>query len=203
MRSSTAWCNGCAPRAPFAPECFDTVPDPVLEASRFREAEPATAAVGQGPKHLGVHCMALFGKDRERNDRPRTPAPTAGVPKAVVYGLAGYAVLMTALAVYGLFFKVGSLPPEHPLSTIPDTFGEHAPASRKKVSQYHFKTDGELPANLRAELGREGQAFRGGREPVTPVTLRHEAGTVGGQQHLGRRRTVGREGGHPDRRCTQ
>ena len=75
-----ASCNGCAPRLPFAPECFDSLPDPVLEASRFREAEPATAAVGHGPEHLGVHCMALFGKDRERNDRPRTPAPESVVP---------------------------------------------------------------------------------------------------------------------------
>ncbi len=89
-----------------------------------------------------------------RINRGRRNEPSSGgIPKGVLFGLAAYALLMTALAVYGLAFKSGALPPEHPLSTIPDTFGEFEPATRKKVSLYRFKTDLPLPAELHAGLG--------------------------------------------------
>jgi hypothetical protein len=100
------------------------------------------------------------------DDRPRETTPEeepeprrgprltrVGVPAGVVYGLALYALVMTGLAVYGLVFKTPALPPDHPLSTIPDNFGEFPPADRKKTSAARFPLDGELPADQKAGLG--------------------------------------------------
>jgi len=75
---------------------------------------------------------------------------------------------MTLLAIYGLFLKSGDPPAGHPFENIPDTFGENDPASRKKVSLYRFKTDGPLPANLRAELGGKIDV---GQLEITPVRV--------------------------------
>ena len=96
------------------------------------------------------------------------PAAAGGIPKQVVYGLAGYAVLMTILALYGLLMKSSEVPPEHPLSTIPDSFGEFDPAQRKKLSLYRFKVDGPLPANQVAQLG--GKIEVGGLE-IEPLKI--------------------------------
>lgn len=99
----------------------------------------------------------------EEEEPPRKPAragrakpaaqPSGGVPKAVVYGLAVYAILVTLLAVYALFFMSGGdkLDAGHPLSTIPDNFGEFPATERKKVSQIR-NLDADLPANLRTGL---------------------------------------------------
>lgn len=74
---------------------------------------------------------------------------------------------MTLLAIYGLFIKSGEkLDPGHPLSTIPDSFGEFDPVSRKKVSQYKFPVDGELPANQMAGLGGKIEIGQLAIEPV-------------------------------------
>ncbi len=76
---------------------------------------------------------------------------------------------MTGLAVYGLFFKSSEqLDPGHPLSTIPDSFGEFDPVSRKKVQSYNFPVDGELPAAQRTSLG--GKVAIGQLE-VQPVRI--------------------------------
>src|SRR5205823_1660105 len=88
--------------------------------------------------------------------------------KGVVYGLAAYALIMTLLAVYGLFFKSGEkLDPGHPLSTIPDNFGEFPATERKKVSQFK-NLDGELPANLKAALGGKIEV---GQLEITPMQV--------------------------------
>jgi hypothetical protein len=94
-------------------------------------------------------------EDPRRGARPsRGTAPArGGVPAVVVYGLAVYALIMTGLAVYGLVFKSPELPPEHPLSTIPDNFGEFPPVDGKKTSAARFPLDGELPADQKAGLG--------------------------------------------------
>jgi hypothetical protein len=60
---------------------------------------------------------------------------------------------MTGLAVYGLAFKSAELPPDHPLSTIPDDFGEFPPADRKKVTASRAPVDGPLPEVQKATLG--------------------------------------------------
>ena len=80
-----------------------------------------------------------------------TPAPLpsqSGVPRTLFLAVVAYALIVTVFAVYGLFIKSSTkLPPDHPLSTIPDTFGEFDPASRKKVTQYKFPVDEALPPN--------------------------------------------------------
>ena len=97
-------------------------------------------------------------KQEEGEDRParrtRPPANEGGNPlfKIGFFILAPYALLITLLAVYGLFFK-SSVPSGHPLSTIPDNFGEFAPAERKKTGKLAFPVDGELPPELRVALG--------------------------------------------------
>ncbi|HUR54810.1 MAG TPA: hypothetical protein VMZ71_11810 [Gemmataceae bacterium] len=88
--------------------------------------------------------------------RPQPAAATGGISTGVFFAVAGYALVATALAVYGLFIKSGdATPPGHPLSTIPDTFGEFDPAQRKKVSKLSFPVDGELPPEQRVALGKK------------------------------------------------
>jgi hypothetical protein len=104
-----------------------------------------------------------------RGARSRTtPTPSTGIPKAAFFAVVGYAVLVTLAAIYGLFIKSGEkLDPGHPLSTIPDNFGEFDPVSRKKVSQLNqLKLDGELPANLKASLGGKIEVGQLEIEPV-------------------------------------
>ena len=101
-----------------------------------------------------------------------TPAPLGGekgkLPTALI-AVSVYALLATVVAVYGLFFKSGEkLEPGHPLSTVPDNFGEFDPATRKKVTLYRFNVDGELPPDQRAGLG--GQVTVGQME-VHPLRV--------------------------------
>jgi hypothetical protein len=144
------------PTAPAIPNPFvgfDAAPAPAPAAPKTptpppRAAEPAPLPLGEQPE------ADEPAPKPARAARGRRAAPASGAPKGLLYALAGYALLATALAVYGLFFKSGDgLTPGHPLSTIPDNFGEFDPASRKKVSQYKFPVDGELPAALKAGLG--------------------------------------------------
>jgi hypothetical protein len=60
---------------------------------------------------------------------------------------------MTALAVYGLLFTGDGAGSDHPLSTIPDNFGEFPPAERKKIGKSVVPIDGPLPADLKVALG--------------------------------------------------
>jgi len=87
----------------------------------------------------------------------------------LAYFLVLYAVLMTALAVYGWFFRTPvSTPAIHPLSTIPDNFGEFDPAKRNKVSQLNLDFDAPLPPDLRVALG---QALEIGQIRVHPIRV--------------------------------
>lgn len=90
---------------------------------------------------------------RATRSRPAASPSGGGAKNVVLFLLAGYALVATALAVYGLFFKSGDSSETHPLSTIPDNFGEFDPVSRKKVTQHKFRVDGELPAAQRAAIG--------------------------------------------------
>ncbi|MDY3560304.1 hypothetical protein R5W23_001533, partial [Gemmata sp. JC673] len=97
-------------------------------------------------------------RDEEPEERPtraasgRAGGGAAGAKTVLLVVLAGYAFVATVAAVYGLFFRSGT-PAGHPLSTIPDTFGEFDPVSRKKVTRATFPVDGPLPPELRAGLG--------------------------------------------------
>src|SRR5205814_3626291 len=99
----------------------------------------------------------------------RGPAVGSSPSRVVLFAVVGYALVVTLLAVYGLFLKPAGtekLPADHPLSTIPDTFGEFDPASRKKVTQYKFPVDGELPPQLKAGLGGKIELGQLTIEPV-------------------------------------
>jgi hypothetical protein len=89
--------------------------------------------------------------------------------QAGFFVLLPYSLLVTALAVYGLFLRPSGHAPEgHPLSTIPDDFGEFPPAERKKVSRRSIPIHGELPAELKVALGSKLEI---GALEITPVKV--------------------------------
>ena len=106
----------------------------------------------------------------QRGTRSRAPLPAArgGAGNVLLFIAIGYAVLVTGLAAWALFIKPDKAPPGHPLELIPDNFGEFDPAQRKKVSQYRFNVDGDLPAAQRAALGATVTV---GQLEVTPVKV--------------------------------
>jgi hypothetical protein len=105
-----------------------------------------------------------------RSGHPRGGAKSGGVLTLILLIVVGvYALIATAAATYGLFFKTAEkLDTGHPLSTIPDNFGEFEPATRKKVTQYRFPVDGELPA---AQRGTLGDKITVGQVEVQPLKI--------------------------------
>ena len=117
-----------------------------------------------------------------RGSRERDAAETGGKFKTLALVLAAYSLVVTALAVYGLFFKpTEKLDPGHPLSTIPDNFGEFDPATRKKVSQ------SKVPARWRVA-----------REPPSGSRRQDRSRTI--DDRAGRRREDGQLKMHSRRR---
>jgi hypothetical protein len=157
---SNPWAGLDAMAAPAAavpaPAAAAPAPAPVVPQPGASRREPA-------PEELREDEPPRPG----RSARGRAPA-AGGVPVAVVYALGAYAIVVTGLAVYGLFFKSAELPPEHPLSTIPDNFGEFPPADRKKVSAARFPLDGELPADQKARIGGKIEV---GQLQIVPVQI--------------------------------
>ena len=106
-------------------------------------------------------------KRTARGSRERDAAETGGKFKTLALVLAAYSLVVTALAVYGLFFKpTEKLDPGHPLSTIPDNFGEFDPATRKKVTQLKVDVDAPLPENLKAALSGKIEVGQLRIEPI-------------------------------------
>jgi hypothetical protein len=110
--------------------------------------------------------------DDEPDDRPAKPrravAQTGGgspIFKIGFFILAPYALIATIAAIYGLFLK-SSVPAGHPLSNLPDNFGEFAPAERKKTGRLNYPLDGELPADQKVVLGEKLPL---GQLEITPV----------------------------------
>lgn len=136
--ASTSPAASSTPNNPFA---FDTKPAPVA-APMSPLAQVAEAPMSD-EREAGTRT-----RDPLASDRPRAP-------RWLLYGLVTYAAVMTVLALYGLFFRSQDRPdPGHPLSTIPDTFGEFDPATRKKVSQLKLDFDAPLPTGQTAVLGQ-------------------------------------------------
>jgi hypothetical protein len=172
---------------PFADLGAAPAPVPVpVPPKAPRHAEPEDLPPEEPPRKPRKTESAE--KREEAEPAPRTGRDrrqTGGSPIALIL-VAGYALVMTGLAVYGLFFKSSDkLDTGHPLSTIPDNFGEFDPVSRKKVTQYKFPVDGELPAAQRAGLG--GKIAIGQLE-VQPVKIEKRRlvieteGAKGGEQ---------------------
>lgn len=155
------WSGASAPDAP-GPEAPSGGNNPFEFASTgpAAPAAPREPAVPKAP----VRPAPLPGAEQTPVEKPppsprmqRTPSATAPASRGsrtLVFILAPYAAVVTALAIYGLFFKSDRIDPGHPLSTIPDNFGEFDPASRKKVTQLRFDPDAPLPAQLKAGLGQ-------------------------------------------------
>lgn len=145
-------------------------------------------------------------KDRSPYDdatRERTkldPAPKAAggglLFKIGFFLLVPYALLMTGLAVYGLFIKSGGDKTDtgHPLSTIPDNFGEFPPAERKKISKAVFPGDGDLPTELRVGLGK---TLAVGQIEVEPLKVEARRLTIAGDLARGGQRETFAPTGDP------
>ncbi len=100
------------------------------------------------------------------------------------YILLGYAVLMTAMTLYGFLFRYGTqLDPGHPLSTIPDNFGEFPAAERKKVSQLNRIIEGDLPPEQIVALGKKLEI---GQLEIEPLKVETRHLTVHSLQKSGR-----------------
>lgn len=126
--------------------------EPVAPAPRARKAEPAEAPIARAP-------------------RARTPAKAAGGggSSVLLYVALAWAVVATLLAVYGLAFRYGTrIDPGHPLSTVPDTYGEFGPAQRKNPGSVRVNGDLELPKDQRAQLG---QSLKVGQLELTPKEI--------------------------------
>ncbi len=127
------------------PGTVSVSPPAVVEPLELYQPEPQPESVGP---------------DRRSSRGSTTPVAPTGQPRTLfkigVFLLLPYAALTTALAAYGLFFKPGGKAPDgHPLSTIPDTFGEFPAADRKKLSKAPFPVDQNLPPELKVMLGQK------------------------------------------------
>lgn len=127
---------------------FDVVPAAPLAPT----LAPAAVAA---PELDGEHEPSRPDRPAAGRLRPGAPAPGGGTAlKVGFFVVLAYAVVVTGLAVYGLFVKSGA-PAGHPLSAIPDDFGEFKPAERKKTGKLTIPVDGELPPELRVALGEK------------------------------------------------
>ena len=153
-----------SPPNPFAFE--PPLPQPPLAAS----VTPPTRDAIPVPASLQPQANAeSLPPDQFRN----ASSADGSKSRYLVYGLAIYAAIATILAIYGLFFHSSpKLDPGHPLSTIPDSFGEFDPASRKKVSQIKIDFDAPLPAGQKAGIG---QTIEVGQLQIEPAARREAA----------------------------
>jgi hypothetical protein len=150
--ASTSPAASMTPNNPFA---FDTSKPVPVEAPTSPSAQVALEAPVPAQGEPGTRTRDPLAIDRPHASR------------WVFYGLVAYAAVMTVLALYGLFFRSQNKPdPGHPLSTIPDTFGEFDPASRKKVSRLKLDFDAPLPAGQLAGLGQRLQIGQLEIEPI-------------------------------------
>ncbi len=147
---------------------FDQSPPPV--AAYSTPAAPAPVRENDEPRR---DRRPEREDRRPRPDRSR-PAPAAGggvntLIKVGFFVMVPYALVMTVLAVYGLFIRdTGKAPEGHPLSLIPDSRGEFPPADRKKTGKLAVPLDGPLPPELRAGLGKKVNV---GDVEVEPVAV--------------------------------
>lgn len=157
---------------PFA--AFDAPPQPAPARAPQPAPEPDVLPEPEEDEQPRKKKKKRQEQDEEPEEKParaaygRAAGGSGGASKTVLLVLlGGYALVATALAVYGLFFSSG-VPAGHPLSTIPDNFGEFDPVSRRKVSRATFPVDGALPPEQRAALG--GKVLIGQLE-VQPIKI--------------------------------
>jgi hypothetical protein len=131
--------------------------DPFTEPSPLPVPVPLWPGAGAAADDLAPEEPEPAPQPARPGGRDRTPAGRSGGAGALFkigfWLLLPYALLATGLAVYGLFLKEGKPPEGHPLSTVPDNFGEFPPAERRKTGQARFPLDGDLPPELRVPVG--------------------------------------------------
>jgi hypothetical protein len=133
-------------------------PPPVVAAVPEVVAVPLPAPVEQLAFAEAESPKAARERSEPAEERParRTKtAPAGGVNSLFKIGffiLAPYALIVTIAAIYGLFLK-SSVPAGHPLSNLPDNFGEFPPAERKKTGRAPGNLEAELPADQKVALG--------------------------------------------------
>lgn len=157
--------------APTNPFTFDSPASP-------RPAHPPTAASPPQETTSGKEAPPTGVDERHDGARSGRQVATGGSrpSRVLLLVLIPYAAIMTVLAIYGLFYrKAETLEPGHPLSTIPDTFGEFDPAARRKVSQLKLDFDAPLPAGQRAELG---ERIRIGQLEIEPLAVQKRPLTI-------------------------
>lgn len=151
---------GPAP-APVIETSTEALDEPPRKRRKSRRDEEEPAPVAKAEE-----------KPAKTGRSPRAAAPPAGgVNNIVLFSVIGYAVLITGLAVYLLIDRGTKFEPPHPLSTIPDNFGEFEPGARKKLTlytPYKFDVDGELPPTQVAKLGG---TIAVGQIEVTPLKI--------------------------------
>jgi hypothetical protein len=138
--------------APPAPVPAAEKTEPAVEPRRAKKSDPGEAQTARAP----------------RSRTPQKPATGGGNP-VLLYGALAWTVLATLLAVYGLFFRYGTqINPGHPLSTVPDNYGEFPPAQRKNPTTGRIDGDQDLPKDQRAQLR---QTIKVGQLEVTPKEI--------------------------------
>ncbi len=146
------------------PSVVSVVPS---QSNPWAEMDPAAPPLDAAPPSNQSAVELAPASNEPRSGRNRTGdssrrpgsgtglaagGPSRSVITVGFFVLLPYALLMTVLAVYGLVLRPGA-PEGHPLSTIPDDFGEFPASDRKKVSKRSFPIHGELPPELRVALG--------------------------------------------------
>ncbi len=157
-----------------------TGPRPVVSAAPTAGPEVATEELDDQPRRRrrkrGEEEPPKPEEKPQRSTRTRlAAAPAAGAAgggsNLVLYIVIGYAVLATLLAIYGLFIRsCERLDPGHPLSTVPDLFGEFSPSKRKEVALYKFAVDGELPEQQKTKV-KDGNKIAVGQLEIEAVKV--------------------------------
>jgi hypothetical protein len=145
-------------------------PPPIAHANPWASPEPSAIApvptlvpvpdpapIEDSPFSSVEAPRADRGRERGGEDQPARrsrPATAAGGPPLFRTGffiLAPYALIVTILAIYGLFLKSG-VPAGHPLANLPDTIGEFGPAEKRKSGKLRIP-EGDIPADQKVALG--------------------------------------------------
>lgn len=131
----------------------DPSPAPVPTPTPSKAIEPDFSDAAADPEPKSRKKKRDADREEPAAERRFRPAAADGSRyKVGFFVLAPYALIVTILAIYALFFKSG-IPAGHPLANLPDNFGEYGPAERKKTSLLRAPVDGEIPPEQRVALG--------------------------------------------------
>jgi hypothetical protein len=161
---------------PVAPELIPVTTQlsafsqPVVESNSWQGFETASAEV-KSPE-LAVVAIPHEPEKRSYGTRSREESPepstSGGKFKILFFVVSAYAAIATLVAIYAFFFAKPNIDPGHPLSTMPDNWGDFPPAERKKIGQGPLRADGDLPPQLRVAMG---QKLTVGQLEIEPIQV--------------------------------